>query len=160
VALDRFPNAPKVKKIDWTTQPYEFPVMSGSLQDLETKVNGILARIDKMPLDAIGEEARKTLVPLNSTMKDAGRTLNRIDGEMVPEVKATLQDLRKAISTAERVLASTDSTLVGKDAPTQQELRTALQEIARAARSISALADYLERNPETLLKGKKQEKLK
>lgn len=49
------------------------------------------------------------------------------------------------------------NTLVGKDSPTQQELRVALQEVARAARSISALVDYLERNPNALIRGKAQE---
>jgi paraquat-inducible protein B len=160
VALDRFPNAPKAKKIDWSNPPYEFPVMPSSLQDLETKLNGIIAKIDKMPLDSIGEEAKKTLVSLNSTVKDAGRVLNRIDAEMIPEVKTALQDLRKAISAAERGLTSADKTIVGKDAPTQQELRTALQEISRAARGISALTEYLEKNPEALIRGKGQEKLK
>jgi paraquat-inducible protein B len=57
-------------------------------------------------------------------------------------------------------LTSADKTIVGKDAPTQQELRTALQEISRAARGISALTEYLEKNPEALIRGKGQEKLK
>jgi len=156
VALERFPNAPKVK-LDWTNPPYVIPVMPGSLQDLEIKVNGILAKVEKIPLDAIGEEAKKTLVTLNQTMKDAGKTLNHIDGEIVPEVKTTVQDLRKAIATAERVLVSTDNTLVGKEAPAQQELRVALQEMARAARAISELAEYLERHPSALIRGKDQE---
>jgi len=156
VALERFPNAPKVK-LDWTNPPYIIPVMPGSLQDLEDKVNGIIAKIDKVPIDAIGEEARKTLVTLNQTLTGADRTLNHIDTEIVPEVKTTVQDLRKAISTAERVLASTDNTLVGKEAPAQQELRVALQEMARAARAISELAEYLERNPNALIRGKVQE---
>jgi len=149
VAFDSFPNASKVK-IDWTKTPPELPVQPGSLQDLETKVNSIIAKIDKMPLEAIGKDVRKSLATLN-------QTLNRIDGETLPEAKATMQDLRKAISTAERVLASTDNTLVGKDAPAQQELRVALQEMARAARSISELAEYLERNPNALIRGKSQE---
>ncbi|SEM13715.1 paraquat-inducible protein B [Syntrophus gentianae] len=156
VALERFPNAPKVK-LDWTHPPYAIPVMPGSLQDLETKVNGILAKVEKIPLDAIGEEAKKTLITINSTMKAADRTLTSVNGEIVPEVKTTVQDLRKAIATAERVLVSTDNTLVGKEAPAQQELRVALQEMARAARAISELAEYLERHPDALIRGKAQE---
>jgi len=39
-----------------------------------------------------------------------------------------------------------------------QELRDALQEITRAARSLRVLADYLERQPSSLIWGKTQEK--
>lgn len=149
VALDIFSNAPKAK-IDWTKTPYEFPVMPSTTQDLQIKINKIVEKIDKMPLDAIGENARKTLASLN-------KTLNRLDSEVVPETRMALQDLRKAIATTERMLANANNTMVGKDAPAQQELRAALQEVARAARAVSNLAEYLERNPSALIRGKKQE---
>jgi len=51
-----------------------------------------------------------------------------------------------------------NDTLVGRDAPTQQQLRDALHEVTKAAQGISALTDYLQRNPESLLRGKSQEK--
>jgi paraquat-inducible protein B len=56
------------------------------------------------------------------------------------------------------VLESTDATLLGKDAPGQIELRNALREVARAARSVRVFADYLERHPEALLRGKSGER--
>ena len=55
--------------------------------------------------------------------------------------------------TADRALAGADQTLVGKDSPTQQELRAALQEVSLAARAITELVDYLERNPNALIRG-------
>jgi paraquat-inducible protein B len=58
------------------------------------------------------------------------------------------------LASADRVLKNTDTTLVGTDAPAQQELRDALQEIVRAARAVRVLADYLERHPESLIRGK------
>jgi paraquat-inducible protein B len=69
-----------------------------------------------------------------------------------------LEDLQRAVAAAHRVLANTDTTLLGPDAPAQQELRDALQEISRAARGIRVLTDYLERNPDALIRGKTQEK--
>jgi paraquat-inducible protein B len=150
IAFDRFPNAPKVK-IDWTKEPPELPVMLGSLQDLENKINSILTKIEKMPLEAIGEDVKKLLASLDQTLKS-------IDGEVLPELKTTLEDLRRTIGAAESVLKNTDATLVGKDSPAQQELRDALQEIARAARAISVFTEYLERNPSSLIRGKTQEK--
>ncbi len=100
---------------------------------------------------------RQALDTLTRTFADADKMINRLDGEIAPEVAATLADLRKTLATAERTLAGADSTLVGKDAPAQQELRSALQEISRAARSISDLVEYLERNPNALIRGKAQE---
>ncbi len=157
VAFDRFPGAPRVK-LDWTRTPPELPVMPGRLHDLEARINSILGKIDKMPLDAIGEDVRRMLAGLDGTMRNADRMLSRIEGEIVPEAKTAMEDLRRAIAAAERVLAGADKTLVGRDAPAQQELRDALREIARAARAIGLFTEYLERNPEALIRGKAEEK--
>ncbi len=157
IAIDRFPRAPKAKAIDWRKPPYELPVMSSSLEDLETRVSDIIAKIDKIPFDAIGTDVRASLETLNRTLKDADRVINRIDRDTMPAIQTTLEDLRKAIASADRVLAGADQTLVGKDSPTQQELREAMQDVSRAARSISDLVDYLERNPDALIRGKAQE---
>jgi paraquat-inducible protein B len=83
--------------------------------------------------------------------------VTRIDGEVTPGLKTTLDELRGTIGIVDRVLKNTDATLVGKDAPAQQELRDALQEITRAARSLRTLTDYLERHPESLIRGKTEE---
>ena len=143
VAFDVFPDTPKVK-IDWSKSPTELPVVPSGLQDLQNKLNSIVTKIEKMPLDKIGTDVKKLLTTIDGVLK-------RIDGETLPEVKKTLENLK-------RVLVNIDDTLVGKDAPTQQQLRQALQEVTRAAQGVSGLTEYLERNPEALIKGKVQEK--
>ena len=143
VALDIFPDAPAVK-MDWRKSPAELPVVPSGMQDLETKISSILNKMERMPLDDIGTDLEKLLVTLEGLVK-------RIDRETMTEVKTTIEDLR-------RLLAGIDAAIVDTDAPTQQQLRDALQEFTRAARGISALTEYLERNPEALIRGKKQEK--
>jgi paraquat-inducible protein B len=143
VALDMFPNASKVK-IDWTASPVELPVMPSGFQDIEAKINSILAKIEKMPFDDIGADLKKVLESIDGLLK-------RVDGEVVPEVKTNLIELK-------RVLENINTTLVGQDAPTQQQLREALQEITKAAQGVRGLTEYLERNPEALIRGKSQEK--
>jgi paraquat-inducible protein B len=157
VAFDYFPDAPKVK-IDWSADPVELPVTPSELTDIEQKVVGILAKLDTLPYDAIGADLTKALVSLDQTLKDADKAVNRIDAEVTPELKTTLEELRRTIATADGVLKSTNATLLGTDAPGQQELRDALQEIARAARSLRILTDFLERHPEALIRGKTEEK--
>ena len=127
------------------------------MENIELQLKSILAKLDKMPVEEIGKDLRKTMETLDETLQSANRTLTRVDAEILPEAKKTLEDLRRAATAAERVLSSTDTTLLGPDAPAQQELRDALQEFTRAARSIRDLADYLERNPEALLRGKNKE---
>ena len=156
VAFDFFPDAPKAK-IDWSRDPTELPVVPSTVSDIEAKLTGIVAKLDKLPLEAIGADLTKALVSLDQTLQDASKALNRIDAELTPGLKTTLEELRSAIATADRVLKNTDATLVGKDAAGQQDLRDALQEIARAARSLRVLTDYLERHPESLIRGKTEE---
>jgi len=171
VAFDHFPDAPK-PKIDWTKDPLELPVVPSTVTDLENKLAGILHKLDNLPFEAIGRDLQKDLVALGQTLDGTNKLLSDIDTGLMPglrttveganrlvgnvdaDLKTTLEELRRAIASADQVLKSTDATLVGANAPAQQEIRDALQEIVRAARSVRVLADYLERHPESLIRGK------
>lgn len=157
VALDYFPNAPK-GTIDWSQDPTELPTVPSLVPDLEAKLTSVLAKLEQFPYQAIGDDLKKTLVSLDQTLKGADKAVNHLDAELTPGLKTTLDELRRTIGTADGVLKNTDATIVGKDAPGQQELRDALQEVARAARSLRVLTDFLERHPEALLRGKSEEK--
>lgn len=60
--------------------------------------------------------------------------------------KTSLQQLGKVAGSADRAIR--------QDSPVMTELTTALRELTAAARSLRVMADYLERNPEALLRGK------
>jgi paraquat-inducible protein B len=117
-----------------------------------------VAKLEKLPYEAISDDLKKALVSLDQMLKTADKAVKHLDAEVTSGLKTTLAELRGAIAAADGVLKSTDATLVGKDAPGQQELRDALQEVSRAARSLRILTDFLERHPESLLRGKSKEK--
>jgi paraquat-inducible protein B len=73
-----------------------------------------------------------------------------VNDGVVPELTATLRDARKTLQQADSVLAS--------DSPTQLELRDTLRQVGRAAASVRDLAALLERQPEALLTGRKENK--
>jgi paraquat-inducible protein B len=54
---------------------------------------------------------------------------------------------------AQSTLAAADG-LVGANAPLRYDLNALLKELTGAARSIRVFADYLERHPDALLRGK------
>jgi paraquat-inducible protein B len=157
VAFNYFPNAPK-PKIDWTKDPLELPVVPSTIPDLEAQLTGILDKLDSLPLEAIGKEVQKDLTALSQTLEDTSKLLSRVDREVVGVLTTALEETRRAIASADTMLTNTDATIVGKNAPVQQDLRDALQEMVLAARSLRVLTDYLERHPESLIRGKSEEK--
>jgi paraquat-inducible protein B len=94
-----------------------------------------------------------------------------------PDVKRSLHVLDRTLGNAERLtrdaqmqvgplFASINSAadqlkatiaLLGNDPRSSNDLMRTLAELKDAARSIRVLADYLERHPESLLRGKPQE---
>ncbi len=154
VAFDYFPNAPKVK-VNLSRETPELPVVpSRGVVDLEAKLGSILDKLDKLPLAAISNDVRKDLEGFDQTLKDARKLLSNVDVQLVPELKSNLEGLQRTLAAVERTMNSADTMLLGPDAPAQQELRNALQEFTRTARSVRVLADYLERHPEAVLRGK------
>jgi paraquat-inducible protein B len=87
-----------------------------------------------MPLQEIGNNLQKAIADLDLTLVSARGTLVTAQG--------TLDNA---------------SNLTGPNSAQVQQLGSTLAEVSRAARSLRVLADYLERHPEALLRGKKGE---
>jgi paraquat-inducible protein B len=153
VAFEYFPNAAKVK-VHWQHDPVELPVAPSTLPHLEQRLTSIMAKIDAMPLAAIGDELRQSMVALKRLLENTDRAVKRVDADVTPELKKALEDFRRTAVSADQMIRNADATLLGPDAPGQQDLREALREVARVARSLRVLTDYLERHPEALVRGK------
>ena len=67
-----------------------------------------------------------------------------------------MEDVRKTLDGANKALAEVKQTMAA-DAPLQVDLRDTLRELGKAAQSLRVLGEYLERNPETLIRGKKED---
>ncbi|WP_208508570.1 MlaD family protein [Variovorax paradoxus] len=149
VALDFFPKAPPAK-IDLTKSPIELPTMANSLDEIQSQVQEIASKLNKVPYEQIAQDLRTTLATLNKTLTATEQTVSRINNDVTPELAAAMKDVRKTVNSAERTLAD--------DSPLQQDTRQMLQELTRAAGSVRVLTDYLERHPESLLRGKPDDK--
>jgi paraquat-inducible protein B len=149
IALDFFPDAPKVK-FDMSQVPSEIPVVASGLQELQKTVSEvakrlgrIAAELEKVPYAEIGKNVNETLQSANSVMK-------RLDKEIAPEARDVLVEARKSLTSAQELMSARG--------PLQQDTREALRELARAAEALRVLADYLERHPEALIRGKPEDK--
>ncbi|MBB5461338.1 intermembrane transport protein PqiB [Paraburkholderia sp. Cpub6] len=142
VALDIFPKAPPAK-VDVTTDPLELPTIPNTLDELQLQVADIAKKLDKVPFDQIGAN-------LNTALKNAEQLFSRLDKEVVPQARDTLTAAKQTFSSAQATLQ--------QDSPMQSDVHQALQELTRTLQSLNALSDYLERHPESLLRGKSGDK--
>ena len=122
------------------------PTVPGSFDELQESIANIAKKVEKIPFDQLAADLHRTLAQLQVTMKGADKLLSKVSDEVAPELAATLAEVRKTAKNAENVLSS--------DAPIQQDLRGTLTEVNRAAASLRLLMDYLQRHPESLLRGK------
>jgi paraquat-inducible protein B len=145
VELDMHADAP-AEKIWWKEQPAVFPTVSNGLDEIQDSVAGIARRLNKVPFDQISYRLLATMSSLEQTLKSTDQLMRHVDGSLAPQIEATLAEAQAAMRNAKDVLA--------KDAPLQSDLGETLLQLSRAAKSVTALVDYLERHPESLLRGK------
>ncbi len=149
IGLDFFPDAPKAKVL-WKTKPPQLPTIPGSMAELQATLSQIMKKLDRLPLGEVVGDLRQTVKSLDATLKSADRLFQRLDVEVIPGMSGALEETRKTLGTVTQSLAA--------DAPLQQDLREALRELAKAAQSLRVFTDYLDRHPESLLRGKQEEK--
>jgi len=153
VSFDYYPTASKAK-VDFALAEPELPVVPSTLANLEDKLAGIFDKIDKMPLEAIGNSLKKDLDNLDHALTDARKLITNADAQLVPGLKTAIDDLHGTLVAVERAATNANATLLESNAAAQQDLRNALYEFTRAARSLRMLTDALERQPSSLIRGK------
>jgi paraquat-inducible protein B len=156
VALDFVPKAAAVN-FDVKAAVPTLPTTPGALSDAQAQLTDILARVSKVRFDEIGSDLQETL----KSVRQIGESLQTVLGstdtavkQLNPKVQQTLDDLQKTLTTAQQTLRSADSNLVDAQAPLQRSTAAAIAELQRAAQAMRVLADYLQKNPQTLLRGK------
>jgi paraquat-inducible protein B len=106
---------------------------------------------------ASNPEFKKTLDNLNGAIADLRGAIAKIDAQVEP----TGVQLRDTLAEAKRTIASFDDTaatarkFINRNAVVGDQLAETLQHLNDAADSVRRLADFLERNPNALITGKK-----
>ena len=168
VNLSFFPDAPPPARIHESAYA-ELPTVSAPVEEIADSLANILNRFEKFPIEVIGRDLETTVArvrallgsdDLQVAVTSLSRSLANLEtfsGQLnhtaAPQLSAVLEEARNAFSQARKALAATDA-LLSSDAPLSYELQQTLKELAKAARSVGALADFLERHPDALIYGK------
>jgi paraquat-inducible protein B len=162
--------------------PYmEIPAArAGGLEDLEADVREALGRLVRIDVDTVLAQMTRTLESIDRvatselarsldqlplTLARADSTLDalrllaeRVDAGIEP-IQATLADAAAGLNGASHELRETMiglRSVTGPDSPVLARLDETLRRLGAAGFQVEALAEYLSRNPDALLRGRPQ----
>jgi len=155
VALDFVPNAQPAEVV-MNGNEIVLPSQSGGLDNILVALGDIAGKLDRLPLDQIGQNLNGALRSASGAMASVQDLVKKADAGLaptlrrLPEITASLQD---AVAKAGRTFGSIDASY-GNNSQFQRELERAMTQVGDTARSIRLLADFLDRHPEALVRGR------
>jgi len=184
INLDFLPEKP-MKMVGLEKKYPEIPTVPTTMEELSKTISDlplkeIVTKLD-LTIDGIQKlvnspETKESVESLNVTLKNTQKLVQHIEEQIDPLMSSftktsdaahdTLVQAKSTISTLDGTLKSTQDTLkqaektlgmFSEESPMTYELNATLRELSATSRSMKSLSDYLERHPEALLRGKKQE---
>ena len=122
--------------------------LAGSAEALLVDAKRAVNQIDRLAAD-VDDKVAPISAKLEGALTDARRLINHVNDEVDP----ISNSLTGALDQGKTTLASINE-LVGNRSTMRNDFEVLVDELSKAARSIRVLADYLERNPDALLRGK------
>lgn len=122
------------------------PASPGTFTELQTTVAAIARKLERLPLEELAVDARRTLGNVERTLAGIERLARDTERTLLPQSVEAIQALRESLARTQELLDT--------EAPTQTQLRATLRDVARAADAVRLLAELLERQPEALLRGR------
>jgi paraquat-inducible protein B len=143
IALDFLPASPRAA-FDASNRPLELPTVNGTFQQLEAGVGRLVKKVNDLPLEQIAAD-------LHTDLNDLHETLSELHAQVLPNAADTLSALHRTLDSADRTL--------DVESPLQRNLTETLSESRSTLQAVRELADYLDRNPDALLRGRRPQKI-
>jgi paraquat-inducible protein B len=139
-----------LSRLDTSLGHLDLPHINAGVTNLLEAANQLLTAPD----------LTNSVVSLRRTLNRAETLLARIDGHVDPlagNLTNTLFEAQKTLAEVRRA-AQNLSDLLGPDNSFSSDLTQALEQLGNAGRAVADLAEFLERNPNALLAGRKKPK--
>jgi paraquat-inducible protein B len=179
VALDIQPNTP-IQMIAPPGSPLqEIPAVPNTLEQAQAVAVRIFERLDKVDFGAVFTQmtamldsvrqittspslreainnSEKTREQLDRALASTQQALNTVNGQ-VPPLSASIQKTSGSADAAAkqvRLTLGTVQTTIEPNSPINYQALQTLQDVSAAAHSVKELADYLQRNPSAIVRGR------
>jgi len=140
IDLGLYPDMPKVTSLRKEKGYYVIPSIPATMETLKSDIKTVLDRIAAIPFEEIGTE-------MNALLKDVRK-------DTVPRLNKSISSMDKTVVDTDRMINAARKNYVDSNAQINKKLIKLLDEMTQTSRSIKNLTDYLERHPESLIKGK------
>lgn len=156
----------RAQSLDRSSSPPLVPTTEGESGSITDKIDEILTKVNAVPITAIGADVRQITGRLSAllgspkvddSLDHLDKTLKSVDQithDVQPKVGPLVDKLNQTADQMQQVAGAANDVLSGSGGGQDANLPGAIRQLTDAARSIRALADYLERHPEAILKGK------
>jgi paraquat-inducible protein B len=178
IDLDMHPGSPAHYATDQNSYT-EIPTLPNPFEQAQSVALKLLDQLDKVHLDQLVVTATQTMAAFRDladssdlkaaivSMRETGQSLNKTSetirtltlhldnqiGPMGDSVRVTARDADATLKQTQATIARLDNTL-RPDAPLLYQANHTLVDISEASRAIRQLAEYLERNPDSLIRGR------
>ena len=177
VDLDLFPDRDARYYADGESSIPEIPTLPTELEEITTSLTRLIEKVEMMPIDRLSISLTETAEGMREIINEGRITdtinefrevaaavkkvVEQVDRETLPRInsavengKTTLSEVEKTLNNASDLFRTAEGT-IADGSPLKYDLSVMLRELAAASRSVRNLAEYLERNPSSLLSGKK-----
>ena len=132
--------------------------MEKATGDIDRLVKRVDSQVEPLSADVRRtlEEANKTLASAQGALAQAEKTLafkEGVPGQVAESLLATLSSVRSSLDESRKALVEVQG-LTSQSAYLGYEAGSTLEEMKSLSRSVRSLTDYLERHPESLIRGK------
>ncbi len=147
IELDFHPDAEPVE-LKKRNGLYVFPSVPGTIESLKSDAQKILDRIASIPFEEIGTKIDSLLRKLDDqTVPQLNQSMEQLNQELLPS-------FTKLIENSNATVVKLRKNYLDANAEIHRNMLKLLDEITRTSRSIKNLTDYLNRHPESLLRGR------
>jgi paraquat-inducible protein B len=179
LALDLFPNAPLHLILPRDSRYVEIPTIPTPLEQVQSIVTRVLNKLDQIDLPKVLDAAVDTLKQIRAIASSPGlqRAIGNLDAtehnlnqtlttvrEVAHNAGGRLDTLAESIEAASHkadaalaeatIALKSANTILQPGSPLSYQLSKTLENISNAADAMRELADYLDRNPGALVRGR------
>src|ERR1700722_5330590 len=126
------------------------PSEGGGIDGLTASLAEIATKVDRIPFQEIGDNASATLPGVQHLVTE----LDTNAGPALAQLPVIAEQMSEAARSANGALGASG---YGQNSDFQHGMERMMREVNDTARSVRSLADYLDRHPEALLRGRSQQ---